>query len=716
MILTLLDNGSEYLNRVIADRQRLVVSYVAFGSGSGYTLPSSALGFINAPLGTLPIDLQTSDADSVTFTVILPKEISITFGEVAILTSTGIYLAAAVLSTPIQKTVGSEMQVLLTVNSAAFSQQVSLVTDKVSLLSTRVDYDDYVIQLQAAAVQTQTLGSLVANETGETLIELMAGVAEHNSYMIESAVQEAFPDSAKLDSSQYAIQVMLRNRLTRKTPAGAVFSINRTGDTSSTFTVPAYSIWTANGGTSLFNRDAFQFGVGQSTLQMRLYEGQVNLASVQGLGTDYQFWTSTLDQFQISDIDVRVSIGNTSIPVVQDPLWNFYGKPAVQDSTDKFGKLLLSFGNLNLGSRPSATDVVNIMYVVTQGAAGNNDQFVGGTAVCSALSLTAVALTNLSGGGDQPSITLYQRMGGDLFGAQRGAVTPSQYRATARRYPGVLDAVVLAQRDLAPLDKNWFNIGKAILLTDKSWSEADREAFETWFRARTQYSMRYVVQTGQTDTDEPKRRVVNVVAKLSCRNDSDLVALRNKAENAVRNLFAPRAGILSRNLYRTDITDAIMSVAPELIDFIELVEPASDVYVDLSFPDAIATPVAGGSLSVGSYRYQVASVDADGVSAPANLLVDVVTGNSGVTLSWDAVPLATGYIVYGRSGDLNRMIALPQGSGTISWTDTGSGIPSPNTPPSSISTSGVHYVVQGTSNITAAYSRRSSVEERGYVS
>lgn len=713
MQLTMLNAGLAYLTRSQQNRSRMLVTQFALGGALGYVPEPGATSFKQAVLFRAPIDAQQVSGDTVTFTAILPAALAVSFGEIGVYAPDGTLIAMNVLSSPLVKVAGTEMQLTLITSAGGLGAQMTFVNNKVFLSRTRPDFDDLLLQMQSAAYEKASWSGLVTNETGTTLLEMLAGVGEFDAYMFNSALEENFSDTAKLDSSQYAIQNMLSNRLTRKAPAGADITMARVISTAAKV-IPPYTLFTSNG-KNLFNREALLFKAGQTTISARLYEGSISTANLTGLGLDYQFWVSSDDKFTVSDQDVVVSVSGVKIPVVEDSLWNYADLPAVQDSTDKSGRLMLRFGNASLGTRPEVTDSVAITYVITSGTAGNDSTFVGATITCPSVpDFGGLATTALTGGGDQPAVTLYQRMGGDLFGGQKGAVTPSQYRAKARQYPGVLDAVVLAQRDLAPMDKNWFNTGKLIVLTSAPWSDADKAAYELWYRKRTMYSMRYQVLTGDGN-DEPRKKQLDVSVRISCRNDADLVDIQSKADGAVRKLFVPRAGILSRNLYLTDISDAIRAVAPELIDFCIIDQPLTDIGMDIVTPKVSVQVIEGqGTIPPGNYTYGIASSDADGRTVPNKIAITTTAANSTIVFTWDSVLAATGYVIYGRTdpfGQLATVVDVP--NTTLTYTDDGT-VVGPATPAESINTSGVHYATLGQLVVNVEYSRRRQVEDLAY--
>lgn len=83
----------------------------------------------------------------------------------------------------------------------------------------------------------------------------------------------------------------------------------------------------------------------------------------------------------------------------------------------------------------------------------------------------------------------------------------------------------------------------------------------------------------------------------------------------------------------------------------------------------------GGALLAASYSYVVSAVGKSGetlASAPYTLVIGGVSTTNVATLTWDAVPGALGYKIYGRSGATATLgLITTIGAGTASYTDTG---------------------------------------------
>ncbi len=83
---------------------------------------------------------------------------------------------------------------------------------------------------------------------------------------------------------------------------------------------------------------------------------------------------------------------------------------------------------------------------------------------------------------------------------------------------------------------------------------------------------------------------------------------------------------------------------------------------------------SGGILPAGTYQYQIAALGANGetlASAPAVVVIAGVGVTNSVALEWDPVPLAQGYVLYGRTaagvGEITTV-----GQGIFIFIDTGS--------------------------------------------
>jgi hypothetical protein len=86
---------------------------------------------------------------------------------------------------------------------------------------------------------------------------------------------------------------------------------------------------------------------------------------------------------------------------------------------------------------------------------------------------------------------------------------------------------------------------------------------------------------------------------------------------------------------------------------------------------SLTAAISGGYLTAGSYGYRVAAIDESGTTAASATSSISTTGTtSAVTVSWNAVAGAAGYIIYGRTAGSEQELVRVSSSYTT-WVDTG---------------------------------------------
>lgn len=89
-----------------------------------------------------------------------------------------------------------------------------------------------------------------------------------------------------------------------------------------------------------------------------------------------------------------------------------------------------------------------------------------------------------------------------------------------------------------------------------------------------------------------------------------------------------------------------------------------------------STNTSGGTLAAATYSYRVTAIVGGTESAPSVAKTQVTTGTtSTVTIDWVAVPGASTYNVYGRTGG-SELKMTPSPIAAVTFTDTGSVTPS----------------------------------------
>jgi hypothetical protein len=111
---------------------------------------------------------------------------------------------------------------------------------------------------------------------------------------------------------------------------------------------------------------------------------------------------------------------------------------------------------------------------------------------------------------------------------------------------------------------------------------------------------------------------------------------------------------------------------------------------------ALATAGAGGTIAAGTYRYMVVAINANGSTMPSNEQTIVTTGaTSTVTVTWAAVPGATGYRLYktAAGGATNTELLYKTVGMVVSDIDTAPGAPAGALPTSNTATTPNVYAV-----------------------
>jgi hypothetical protein len=558
------------------------------------------------------------------------------------------------------------------------------------------DYAQVRAQFQLALSGLDTWTDLLPTATGQAVIDFVAAVGDLDQYAIEASYKEAFLDAGR-DSSIYAIAKLLGVRLVRKSPGTTTVTLTRT-DTTGTLTIPSYTQFSA-GSTSLFNRAPIVMNIGVTALPVTLYEGVVKSITNLSDGSDFQLFITTDKSFTVSDADVLVFAAGQTIPVTTNGLWTLQGDEAVQDLTYSQGELVLLFGNDDYGYKPAVNTNLTFQYVVTQGLAGNNAAFTGQKVTCGAYPvLKGVATTGLAGGADERDASFYRQFGPQLYTSSSRAVLKDEWTAEAVQYDGVADALCVGQKDLSPSDLRFMNLVRVSLLTTSSWGQPQIDAFTTYLEGRVMFPVRFYFQ-------DPSALPVDIVANVYCRLQGDLDDIEAEVNTALVALFAPRAGIIGLNFYRSDIFETIRT-ADQNIAFIELVTPSADVYPMFQppKPPVVTEILNDGTIGAGLQSYAVTVITEDGETLANNIGTQTFAGTASAALvTWDAVPGALGYNIYGRTFPTAFLIATV-GPTATNFTDVG--FPLGTTVPPAFDTSGVRYCSLGNVTLNMFYTNR----------
>lgn len=568
-----------------------------------------------------------------------------------------------------------------------------------SVSTVNPDWEDLVSQLQAISLTKDAWSDLVPTGTGQSIIEMIAAVGAYDQYSIESAFQEAFPQTAKNDSSIFAASQFLGVRLSRKKPMQITATL--VSSSGGDVTLPAYTQF-VGGGSYFFNRDSIL--VTTSPQAVTLYQGKVKAVSLPGISQDYQVFVTQETGFLVSDSDVLVFLNGTAIPIITQGLWQLKNAEGVQDITLPTGQLALIFGSALYGSRPTVSDAVGILYAVTSGldaaALITNTASLTNT---SNLEITCTATSNPTLGGDEQPASLYKTVAPSLFGAFGSAVTGRQYKSTLFDYPDatIVDGLTFAQRESNPKALEWMNLVRCVILPETgvgSWTDTSRQDFTDWYETQTMYSTRFFVE-------DPAPYPINVDVTVYCDNTTILSEAKSDARTAVIALFEPKQGCIGRDVYLSDIWEAVKH-ANSGIDHVVINAPTTDTILTRNTVQAPTYTLDRGTLVAGNYNYGIGYVSSLGglQICAANWLDVTVPINSSVILTWLPVPNVTSYKVWGRqsSGTLGLLATLS--SATLTYTDSGSDAVVP--PLLTRDTQAMYFGQLGTLTVTALASSR----------
>lgn len=449
----------------------------------------------------------------------------------------------------------------------------------IRLSQTKPDFESIVLQLQlylatkGAWIDQQTSG------TGQALIEAVASVGTFNQFATEMSFREAFLYTAQRDSSIYAGSDFLGVHVKRKTPAKTKVTVKRTKNLQMPLVIPRLSSFQIDG-RMFFNREPVTFSPNSDTSDpVYLYQGEIRTRTFPGRSTSFQEVKLLEPGFVVSDDDVNVYLVNTTLNErslwvkTEDGLWIAgAGEQVYYDRTDGDGDVLLTFGDGTHGSMPSIGYTIEVVYAVTQGASGNN----GGSGLevkyVNDSDIKGITSTAIVGGADEKPASFYRNIASQIYKARKRCVTPSDYKALCADYPGVASAVVQAQKDIAPGDLRWMNVVRICILPYDSdqFTQIEWDDFLAWIENKKHAAI-------QVQKYNPERRNVNIKLKLFLKQNAIPGEVYPLVDSAVKALFDKEINTLGKRIAFSDIAAA---ADVEDVDYIHIIEPTNDFYVD----------------------------------------------------------------------------------------------------------------------------------------
>lgn len=551
-----------------------------------------------------------------------------------------------------------------------------MATLKLSNLT--VEVDDFIQQFNVDLSQRGTWKGQLTTQTSQTIIEYISTVGALDSAKIIRSSEDAFAETALADDAIRSITTMQGLRMTRKLPAQVPVLLTST----MSLTLDPYTQMTI-GGVKFFNREQINFVAGVPVIA-ELAQGNVITFMISGIGSDYQTFISPEDGFNVSDVDTQVRINGVLITKSLGTLWNYKNQPAFADLTLPDGRLNVQFGNSRFGSVPQTNDIVAVTYVVTNGLDANSSVTLDKRVTIDGFpQITGTATSNPSGGSGIKPVVVYKNVASGSFGTYQSAVTRSQYIAQVNTYPGIVDAITQAQREIDPMDLQYMNVIRVSALTDSPWTQGQIKDFIDHLQRVTMYSTRFIWFDAL-----PMDRDVDV--DVYAFNTATLSQVQALSEKAVQDLMAAKPGILMTDFYESDIITAIKKENRGQVSYVIVNAPVSPMTVNApSSPNFTYELIPGvGTLGPLVYSYSVAVTNAQDIGPPNGWAHPQITGtatDNSIKLTWNEVPGAVSYRVYGRAGgSLGLLATIPavNGGPPQTFTDNGSITPTgglPNT-------------------------------------
>lgn len=453
-----------------------------------------------------------------------------------------------------------------------------------SIVNVAPDFELLFQALQQRLEAKQTWKDLYQTSMGTTVIDMFAGAGVTNQLQIELALREAFLITAKRESSILASTRSLGVRVSRKTSANCTATL--TNDQNSSAFIAPYSKFYV-GDTPFYNKDQFIFGPNQEIPGIVLYEGLVSTFELD-LDTlvDRVYYEVVIpsEAYTVADDNLLVYTVDKNTGGIQ--IWNRTDMALFEhdgndyvyyESTDTEGRPSLIFGDGTNGAKLPQANTLKIRYVSTNGSDANG--IVSGSAVTYALQsdISGRTTSTAENGTNQKGAAYYKKFAPYLFRSNRKVISDIEWRAAIVTYPGVADAFIQGQRDIAPKDPTWMNNVRVCVLPENTDTFGGAnpnprsptwEAFREWLQQRIHRNT--VIQTWN-----PEKILTNVHLRVAVNGAVNVQETKLKISENILTLFEKKAGILGRKLALSDITDATKQVPG--VDYVEILEPTKSI-------------------------------------------------------------------------------------------------------------------------------------------
>lgn len=446
------------------------------------------------------------------------------------------------------------------------------------------DYQHLYDELKRKLEQKGTWIDLLPTNVGSTVLDMVAGTSTVNQFYTEMSLREAFLPTAVRDSSIFSGTRWLGIKISRKTPAAATLSI--TNNYTETKFIPPYSQFQV-GSRIFFNRRQLVITPEETLENVNVYEGTVHtkefdLDTYDNLNLKEFFLGES--GFTVSNMDLLVYTENkTSGEIVEwssteNAIFEHTSQDRVfYENTTSNGDVSLFFGDGEYGAALQYGNLLKIRYVLTGGA----DQNVGSPGVASYVvqypDIKGATTSSIVGGANQKSSLYYKLFAPNMFRTKRKVSSPKDYRAALANYPGVADAAIFGQKDIAPNDNSWMNVIRVCLLPENSdtFGGANPNPQTSKWQEILDWLYPRMNAAIQIQTWNPTKIYVRVRLKVAIRPSFDPGEIRILITENILKLFQKKPGILGRRLSLSDLSNAARKV--DGVDYIEVTEPIEEI-------------------------------------------------------------------------------------------------------------------------------------------
>lgn len=446
------------------------------------------------------------------------------------------------------------------------------------------DFDELYNELARRLAAKETWADLLPTNMGSTVMDMFAGAGVTNQYNIELALRESFLLTARRESSVLAGTRWLGVRISRK--VSGVVPVMLTNGTQNTAFIAPYSKFII-GESIYYNDRQFVIAPGQTHTGITLYEGEPKKLEID-LDTisDLSLYALAIPEpgFKVADKDLLVYTRDKDTNFVQEwvptenALWEHSASERVYfENTDEQGQPFFIFGDGRNGQLLPANHTLHVRYVISSGSLSNNNT--------SGIPVVYTATPEISGmtedavrhGANEKPANYYKQFAPHLYRSKRRFVTQSEKKAGVISFPGVADAEVLGQRDIAPNDPSWMNVVRICVLpvsSDTLGGANPNPQSLAWTRFLEWFEQHIGHLTVQTWN--PEKILTAIQIKVAADNTAtDYELLKTQVIEAILGLFVRKPGILGRKLAISDIAETVTAVPG--VDYVEVLKPEKSI-------------------------------------------------------------------------------------------------------------------------------------------